>query len=287
MPERLARPLAMLVAVLGVLLLLGAALSSEVQPDADAYWLAALRLRAGQPLYLGGTDETEIFRYAPWFALAWVPLTQLPQEVAYGLWRALLAISTLAAVWPLVRRPTPAALTLSILLGGLLLTNLPAANVTPLMAGLLSLGLATRAGPVVVGVTASLKVFPLVFVLGYLAERRPWAAVASMAVAAVLWLGVLAFDPARYLSLGGPSFYAGGVSLFGVSLFLWVPVAIGIALVTGLLALAGSRWTWLSAAAAIPLAVPRVWLPDAAFLLPGAAAVLRTGGRRSHEGTDA
>ena len=35
------------------------------------------------------------------------------------------------------------------------------------------------------------------------------------------------------------------------------------------LAFRGSRWTWLAAGAAIPLAVPRVWLPDAAYVLIG------------------
>ena len=161
MIERVARLTAMAVAVLGILLLLGATLSSNVQPDADAYWLAAQRLREGQALYGGPRgDETEIYRYAPWFAFAWVPLTYLGQDLAYAVWRGILVASTLAAVWPLLRRPTPAAITLSILMGGLLLTNLPAANVTPLIVGMLTAGLRTRVGPVILG-------------LGWLAEALP------------------------------------------------------------------------------------------------------------------
>ena len=47
MIERAARLIAITAAVLGVIVLIGAALSSNVQPDADAYWHAALRLRDG------------------------------------------------------------------------------------------------------------------------------------------------------------------------------------------------------------------------------------------------
>ena len=93
--ERWARFAALALAILGVLLLMGAALSSDVQPDADAYWLAAQRLREGIPLYSGGgTDETEIYRYAPWFAYAWVPMTYLGYDGAMLAWRAILLLAT-------------------------------------------------------------------------------------------------------------------------------------------------------------------------------------------------
>ena len=132
MIERAARLIAITAAVLGVIVLIGAAFSSQVQPDADAYWHAALRLRDGQALYGGPRgDETEIYRYAPWFAFAWLPLTYLGQDAAYVVWRGILLASTLLAIWPLVRRPSPAAITLALLMGGLMVSNLPAANVTP------------------------------------------------------------------------------------------------------------------------------------------------------------
>ena len=49
--------------------------------DINAYWLAAHRLRDGEPLYLTNLspDSYRVFRYAPWFAWAWVPLTYLPR----------------------------------------------------------------------------------------------------------------------------------------------------------------------------------------------------------------
>jgi len=268
--ERGARLVAMTVAVLGVMLLMGAALNSHVQPDADAYWHAAQRLRDGQALYGGPRgDETEVYRYAPWFAFAWLPLTYLHQDAAYLVWRGVLLLSTVVAIWPLVRRPTGASVTLAVLLGGLLVTNLPAANATPLIVGALAAGVRTRLGPVILGLAGSLKLFPLLLVAGYLAERRWRSAAVAIAVAAVLWLQVLAFDLRTYLDIGGPSFYLGGESLLRVSPVLWAPVAVATAAVVIVLVMRGSSWTWLAASAAIPLAVPRVWLPDAAYVLVG------------------
>jgi hypothetical protein len=270
MPERFARLAAMALAILGVAVLIGAALTADVQPDADAYWLAAERLRDGEPLYGGPRgDETEIYRYAPWFAVAWVPLTYVGQDAAYLIWRGLLLLATAAAVWPLLKRPTPAGLTLAVLMGGLLVSNLPAANVTPLIVGMLVAGLRTRLGPIVLGVAASLKLFPLVLVAGFVAERRWRAAAIAAAVAAALWTTVLAFGVERFLELGGPSFYLGGVSTYSVLPGLWALLAASLGLTLVVLVVRRSRWAWLAAAAAIPAAVPRVWLPDAAYVLTG------------------
>ncbi|HLE58697.1 MAG TPA: hypothetical protein VJA85_03535, partial [Candidatus Limnocylindria bacterium] len=85
----MARLIALAAAVMGAVLLIGAAWSVDVHPDAEAYWLAANRLRDGLALYGGPQgDETEIYRYAPWFAFAWVPLTYLSHDAALALWRA-------------------------------------------------------------------------------------------------------------------------------------------------------------------------------------------------------
>lgn len=282
MIERAARLIAITAAVLGVIVLIGAAVSSHVQPDADAYWHAALRLRDGQALYGGPRgDETEIYRYAPWFAFAWVPLTYLGQDAAYVVWRGILLVSTLVAVWPLLRRPSAASITLTILVGGLLVSNLPAANVTPLIVGTLVAGVRTRAGPLLLGLAGSLKLFPLVLLAGFVAERRWLAAVAATVVTAVLWLSVLAFDLPLYLRMGSPTFYVGGISLFAVSPLLWLPVAVVAAAIVLALAFRGSSWTWLAAGAAIPLAVPRVWLPDAAYVLVGLVVLPALFGRRA------
>jgi glycosyl transferase family 87 len=275
------------VAVLGVLLLIGAAFSVKVRPDAEAYWLAAQRLREGSSLYGGPRgDETQIYRYAPWFAYAWLPLTYLAHDAAFAVWRGILLAASLGAIWPLLRRPTLASVTLAVLFGGLLVSALPPANATPLIVGALVVGLRTRIGPVLLGLGGSLKVFPLLFVSGYLAERRWLHAAVAIGVAAILWVHVLAFDVGLFAQIGGPSFYVGGVSLIGVSILLWLPVAIACLLAAGVLVVRRSPWIWLAAGAAIPLAVPRVWLPDAAYLLPGAIMLMRAieDGRRQRVG---
>lgn len=277
MLERVARMVALAVAILGVLLLIGAALSGNVQPDADAYYHAAERLRAGQDLYGGPRgDETEIYRYAPWFAFAWVPLTYFGYDGAMLIWRGSLLFATLVAIWPLVRRPTPASVTLAVLLGGLLISNLPAANATPMIVGMLVAGLGSRVGPVILGLAGSLKVFPLIFVAGYLAERRWLAAAVAIGVSSMLWLNILAFDVLVYTQIGGPSFYVGGVSLFSVSPLMWLALAGTLMLLILRLIAARSRWTWIASAAFIPAAVPRVWLPDVAYLLVGIEEADRT-----------
>lgn len=73
--------------------------------DTDAYWSTAIRLRQGQPLYpaLLNRDASDVYRYAPWFATAWIPLTYLPQAVAYWLWASVLAAATLLCLRPSLR----------------------------------------------------------------------------------------------------------------------------------------------------------------------------------------
>lgn len=90
-------------------------------PDTDAYWLAALRLRGGVELYPAWANQNavEVYRYAPWFAAFWVPLTYLPQEAVYAAWNALCLLGALAAIVPLLRRPSPASTALARADGGL------------------------------------------------------------------------------------------------------------------------------------------------------------------------
>ena len=272
MPERVARLVAIAAATFGAVLLIGAGFTPHVTPDADAYWHAAQRLRDGLPLYSAASgDETQIYRYAPWFAYAWVPLTYLSQANAYVIWRAILLVAAAAAIWPMLRRRTPASLTLALLIGSLLVSNLPAGNVTTLMAGGLVVTLRTRAGPLVVGLAASLKVFPLLLVAGFVAELRWRAAAAATAVAVLLWIHVLAFGLSSYpTSINGGSFYVGGTSLYALAPVVWLAVAGAVLAIIGVLAFRRSPWTWLVSGAAIPTVVPRVWLPDAAYLLPAA-----------------
>jgi len=55
--------------------------------DGGAYYDAASRLTHGQPLYPPINPEAhEVYRYAPWFAVAWIPLTALPRDFALHAW---------------------------------------------------------------------------------------------------------------------------------------------------------------------------------------------------------
>lgn len=55
--------------------------------DVAAYWGAAERIRAGEPLYVAGVaNASDLYRYAPWFAYAWVPLTYLPSDIVTSAW---------------------------------------------------------------------------------------------------------------------------------------------------------------------------------------------------------
>src|SRR5688500_15826301 len=68
--------------------------------DADAYSSAAHRLRSGEPLYIGGGAEPWTYRYAPWFAWMWVPLSYLPHGLVMAAWGVLLALSAAWLAWP-------------------------------------------------------------------------------------------------------------------------------------------------------------------------------------------
>ncbi len=88
--------------------LLTYALSRHVGVDVAAYWNAAERLRDGQPLYVAGPpNASDLYRYAPWFAVAWIPLTYLPHDAVVAAWVGLMIAAALASTVPLLwRGPT-------------------------------------------------------------------------------------------------------------------------------------------------------------------------------------
>jgi hypothetical protein len=174
--------------------------------DIHAYLGAARRLMEGGPLYAPTADESELYRYAPWFAVLWIPLTLLPTAAVEVAWAIILITATLLVLWQF--RDTWAAVALALLLGALLYRTAGWGNVQPLIILALVYLLPTRAGPWAVGVTASLKFWPLLAV-GVYAWRRQWSAVAiSLGVAAVLTLPVLLTDLSAYpAGSRPPNFY--------------------------------------------------------------------------------
>lgn len=227
------------IAIFNVLLLL------NVHPlsDMNAYWDAAQRLRDGLPLYppLLDTQSAEVYRYAPWFAFAWVPITYLPYAVVGAAW---IGVSLVAGAWILKR---VGSLPAAVFLGPLLLQVALIGNVHVLLLAGLLWGLDRRSGPAWIAVAASLKGFPIVLALVYIG-RREWGKLAvTLALSALLILPILAFDLSSYpLSDGG-----GLVHHYGLP-WPWVPAMLAIAT----LVIARSRYGWLAAATALVFASP-------------------------------
>lgn len=247
-----------LAAIVG-LIFAGAGFFHAGPPDTDAFWHAAQRLRDGAELY-PATDPNadEVFRYAPWFAWIWVPLTYLPQGVVYAAWSVMLAACAVVSSSRLLRDGW-AGLALSFLTLGVLLYAAGYGNPTPLITAVLIL---SGVHPVALGVAGSMKIYPLFLTAGMVAERR-WRAVAlAWATAALLWSPALLYGVGNYVVSPGH----GGVGLWSVSPVAWLAVGIPVTAATGLLAVRGSRWAWVGGAAMIALAVPRVWPSELGYI---------------------
>lgn len=235
--------------------------------DVGAYWEAALRLRQGLALY-GGTDDPNsyaVFRYAPWFAWMWVPLTYLPRQAAELLWGGVLAASSLAVLVALVRLRTAAAVALALLLLPMFFSLVQVGNVQPLVVAALAFGVSRRSGPLWIAAAASIKATPILYTLIYVA-RREWTrvAVTLLATAALLAPLVLA-DVSGYQTDPGASF-----SLwYYVSPIAWAVAAGASVLLAAWLAWRRSDWVWVATGVAVGLCAPRAHPTYATFLAVG------------------
>ncbi len=230
--------------------------------DAEAYWNAAIRLRAGEPLYpaVDDVNGSDVYRYAPWFAFAAVPSTFLPQPVAGALWSLLLLGASGLAILPLVRERQ---YVLAAFFGSVLIGISAIGNAQPLIIAALVHGVERRSGPLWIGITASLKVVPLFFALVYLGRRQWWRFIASVFITVVLVAPMLAFDLSNYVTDASDA----------ALLIRWPPVWISV-IIAGSVAtvvLATTRYGWLAAGSTAVLALPRFFMYDITFLLPGSA----------------
>jgi hypothetical protein len=234
--------------------------------DSDAYRQAANRLIAGEDLYVQAETQDEAFRYAPWFAAAWVPINALPELVGDIAWFGLLLVASVVSVVPLARRPELAARLLALFGGTMLVWTAARGNVHPLVMVSLIHGIDRRSGPLWVAIAASLKAVPIFFALVYVVRREWWRAVAAVALTALLVAPMPLFG------------WEPGSTDPGESLSLWylvspVAFAVGAAAVlvaAGLAAWRAQRWTALAAGVAAILALPRLLLYDLTYLLVGA-----------------
>jgi len=232
--------------------------------DGGAYYDAAFRLTHGQPLYpLVHPEAHEAFRYAPWFAVAWIPLTALPRDLTLHAWSLAMLACAGAAVLPLLRRPTWARVALAALIGQTLAETAMFGNAHPLVVAVLVWTAGRRSFPGWVGVAASLKLVPLAYALVW-AGRRQWGRAAiAVGVAALLFAPILLFDLSTYPTDPG----TGLLSLYAASPPLWAAVALASLGATVWLAARGSPHAWVAAAVLMFLGPPRVVTSYLGFLL--------------------
>lgn len=232
-------------------------------PDIGAYWNAALRLQAGEPLYPAVTDAnaSEVYRYAPWFAYLWIPLTHLPRSLVDGLWSAALVVSSIAVVYPAVKLRSPTVLPFAAVAGSFLILIASRGNVQPLMVAALVYGVERRSGPLWIAVCASLKATPILFVIVYLARREWGKAAVTLGLTAVLVLPMLAFGMEGYTTDPGAS-----RSLYAVSPVLFAVVGAASVVVAVYVAWRHPRYGWLAAALAVMLCLPRFFAYELTFL---------------------
>jgi hypothetical protein len=229
--------------------------------DVDAYWNAALRLRAGEALYPKFPHDTsaDVFRYSPWFAYAWIPLTLLPRAAVDAAWFTTLMLASGYSIRHLLNREGG-------LVAGLLGTTLSmavqAGNVHPLVIAVLIVTLGTRAAPLGIALAASLKAFPILFVLVFLGRREWRRAFETVALTALLVSPLAGHDLSNYTLDPERT-----LSLFAVNPVLWALIALGTA--AAAIWLARSPFSWLAAGIAVIASLPRVILYDFSYLLVG------------------
>jgi hypothetical protein len=197
--------------------------------DGQVYWLAAERLRLGDSLYpVSGDPEAAFYKYAPWFAWAWVPFTYLPEPIVAICW-TLAMLAAWAAPLPGVLRMGWQGRAIVFLAAPPLLVAALGGNIQPAVVAALWAWLDRRAGPAAVGFSASLQVFPILFAVLYAARRQWWRAGIGVGLAAVLWLPALAYGILDY-----PEVIGGVLSLWRIAPIAYVGVVIGFVV-----------WTWL------------------------------------------
>lgn len=231
--------------------------------DMDAYWNAAMRLRTGEPLY--GTSDVnaaDVFRYAPWFAMLWVPVTYLPRLAVEVGWSLILIAASVLAVVPALVSGRRAAVTLAALLGPFLVWTASRGNVHPLLVASLVHGLPRAGGPIWLALAASVKATPFAFVLVFVMRRRWRATIVASVLTAALVLPAIAFGIGDYTLDPG-----GSQSLMFLGWAAWAAAALAALIVAVSLAIRRSRYTAVAAAVAAMALLPRFFLYDLTYLL--------------------
>jgi hypothetical protein len=223
--------------------------------DLPVYLGAATRLREGDALYVAALPG-ESFRYSPWVAFAFVPLTFLPPPLVAVAWSIVLVACSLYVLRPFVSEWGWPGLTI---LGPALLWATYTGNLHPIVLAWLAFGLSRPSGPIWVGLAASVKITPILLVLWYVGRGQWRSAGVATAVAALLWAPILSFDLSGYATDPSQT-----LSLLGVSGPLWLAVAAVAA--AWAFAAARGRHGLVWAAVAVLAAQPRLLWYDLSYL---------------------
>lgn len=229
--------------------------------DVDAYWGAAMRLREGEPLYVpGAPTDSDVYRYAPWFAYAWVPLTYLPENVVVVTWVAVMVAAALLSTAPLLRGGL-AGLCAFALITPFQLDGAAYGNVQPLLVLMLVAGIEHRPGPLWIAIGASLKGVPIVLALVYFARGEYRRGLAAIGLTAIFTAPMLLHDLGGYNTATGQA----QMSLSVISPMLFVAGA--LAACGAIFLLRKTRFAWLAAGVAMVAALPRLLTYEIGFLL--------------------
>ena len=225
--------------------------------DVHAYYEAAARLNAGEPIYQGlGDVHTPLgYPYPPLLAILFRPLALLPFESAALIWEAFVLASLAATIWWMGARRASTWLALGIL-------ALPIAWCVSIGQAQVVLTLLVAIGtPWSIALAANLKLFPVLVALWWVG-RGQWRTVAAfVAVLAALALLQLILAPQATLD------YVTAITLkqvgqvrnispYVISPLLWAGLFVaGVAVV---LRLAPTRWGWAAAVTLSVVGTPRL-----------------------------
>ncbi len=244
--------------------------TSDPLADAHAYYDAAARLNAGQPLYPASIDPSTnlAYLYPPLLAIVLRPLALLGYEAFALIWEAVV----LACFVLLLRRLGVRSQRTWLAIG---LLGVPIGWALSIAQAHVPLTLLLAIGqPWSVALAANLKLFPAFVVLWWIGRRDGQAVAAFLGWSTLLVLVQVVLDPSGvvdYLKTVGLG-QLGEVrnfSPFVVSPLLWVVLlAVGIA---AAVVLARSRWGWPVAVALATLSPPRLLL----YMLTSLLAAIR------------
>jgi hypothetical protein len=226
--RRVLRLAAIVIAGLGLALgLQGLAHHAATDPFVDlrTYYDAGTRLNAGQPLYdPSAVGSTGLYLYPPLLAILFRPIALLPFDVVSGLWLA----ASIGAVAVTIRRAglrEPVFLAAGCLALPIL-WSVSIGQVEPLV----TLALAF-ASPVGIGIASSIKIFPALVAVYWIA-RQEWRSLVTFGVTVAL-LGVfqILVEPSAtrtWLEFTWlrPAFAVRNISPYAVHPLLWVALVI-------------------------------------------------------------